>query len=73
MLLHSKSIWRQPAQASRAAQQLEQPLALLAQKEVVVMPPRTFIMRCHSGYFHSSNLPFADKLIEGPIHCCDSE
>jgi hypothetical protein len=73
VLLHVEPSGRKRAYTPNATKQVKQVSALLAQKEVMVVSGRAFVMRRHTGNFHSADLAIRNKLFDGPIHCRDPQ
>lgn len=58
---------REGVDASYAADEVEEFLALLAEKEMMVMPRGRLVVRCHAGDFHHAYGAVRLKLLERAI------
>jgi hypothetical protein len=56
-----------------AANQIEQPLALLAQEKVVVMTSGAFVMWRNTRDFDGPDLPVRNKLPDGTVNGSDAQ
>jgi hypothetical protein len=58
-----ESLWGETEHAAYAAQEVKKPLATAAEKEMVMLLRRGFIMRRDAGDFHQPHLAFRNELL----------
>ncbi len=57
----------------QAANKIEEPLAPLAQEEMMVIACSRLIVRLHPRDVDMPHLSLADQLLQGPVNRCDAD
>jgi len=65
--LHLVAFGEEIRNAPQAAHEVGNLLTLLAEKEVMMMPGGTLVMRLSPGYLDVPDLPLLDQLLERPV------
>ena len=63
-----ESFWRKRVHPAHAPQQVKEPLAVIAEKEVMVLPGRRLVVGRNTRYLDQPDLSFFDELLQGAVN-----
>jgi hypothetical protein len=66
--LHRETFGRKSVDPAHAPLQVEEPLAVIAEKKVMMLPGRGFVVGRDTRYFDQPDLSFIDELLQGAIN-----
>jgi hypothetical protein len=71
--LHCKPPWGQAQNSSDTSQKVEEPAAMEAEKEMMMMVRSGFVMSRQTRYFHDPGFALFDELLQCPVNSGSSQ